>query len=64
MIGRSDMLKPTLRPKAAARRRKSWIRSRVSFSGSPKIANTSQCLAPISSAPSDEPPKNSGGQGC
>ncbi len=39
------------------------MRSAVGASGSPNMANTSQCLAPMASAPSDEPPKNSSGCG-
>ena len=42
---------------------KSATRCAVAASGSPNIANTSQCLAPIANAPSDEPPKNNGGCG-
>ena len=57
------MLKVGVRPWTAARARNSAIRWAVAASGSPNMANTSQCLAPIASAPSDEPPKNSGGCG-
>ena len=57
------MLKVGVRPKAAARARNSAMRSAVGASGSPNMANTSQCFDPMASAPSDEPPKNKSGCG-
>ena len=56
-----DMLKVGDRPYWEACVRNSAMRRAVAARGSPNIAKTSQCLEPIASAPSDEPPKNSGG---
>ena len=61
MIGRNETLKRGVRPNGWVIRRNWAMRSAVSASGSPNIAKASQCCAPISIAPGEEPPKNSGG---